>query len=55
MVAMSHSLNLEECANGIRSTVICPGDEAAAHAPSAGAGKGRKPGAHDPSRKTWAS
>ena len=28
MVAMSYSLNLEECANGIRSTVICPGDVA---------------------------
>jgi NAD(P)-dependent dehydrogenase (short-subunit alcohol dehydrogenase family) len=28
MVAMSHSLNLEECTNGIRSTVICPGDVA---------------------------
>jgi NADP-dependent 3-hydroxy acid dehydrogenase YdfG len=25
MVAMSHSLNLEECANGIRSSVLCPG------------------------------
>jgi NAD(P)-dependent dehydrogenase (short-subunit alcohol dehydrogenase family) len=28
MVAMSYSLNLEECANGIRSTVICPGEMA---------------------------
>ena len=28
VVAMSHSLNLEECCNGIRSTVICPGDVA---------------------------
>ena len=28
MAAMSYSLNLEECANGIRSTVICPGDVA---------------------------
>jgi NAD(P)-dependent dehydrogenase (short-subunit alcohol dehydrogenase family) len=28
MVAMSYSLNLEECTNGIRSTVICPGDVA---------------------------
>lgn len=28
MVAMSHSLNLEECANGIRSTVLCPGEVA---------------------------
>ena len=26
MVAMSHSINLEECLNGIRSTVICPGE-----------------------------
>jgi NADP-dependent 3-hydroxy acid dehydrogenase YdfG len=26
VVAMSHSLNMEECANGIRSTVICPGE-----------------------------
>ncbi|MDX2202501.1 MAG: SDR family oxidoreductase [Hyphomicrobiaceae bacterium] len=28
MVAMSHSLNLEECGNGIRSTVLCPGEVA---------------------------
>ncbi len=28
VVAMSHSINLEECANGIRSTVICPGEVA---------------------------
>jgi NAD(P)-dependent dehydrogenase (short-subunit alcohol dehydrogenase family) len=28
MVAMSHSINLEECANGIRSTVLCPGEVA---------------------------
>jgi NAD(P)-dependent dehydrogenase (short-subunit alcohol dehydrogenase family) len=28
VVAMSHSLNLEECCNGIRSTVICPGEVA---------------------------
>jgi NAD(P)-dependent dehydrogenase (short-subunit alcohol dehydrogenase family) len=28
VVAMSHSLNLEECTNGIRSTVICPGEVA---------------------------
>lgn len=28
MVAMSHSLNLEECANGIRSSVLCPGEVA---------------------------
>jgi NAD(P)-dependent dehydrogenase (short-subunit alcohol dehydrogenase family) len=28
MVAMSYSLNIEGCANGIRSTVICPGDVA---------------------------
>ncbi|RTL71104.1 MAG: SDR family oxidoreductase [Hyphomicrobiales bacterium] len=28
MVAMSHSLNLEECMNGIRSTVLCPGEVA---------------------------
>ncbi|WP_027283932.1 SDR family oxidoreductase [Rubritepida flocculans] len=26
VVAMSHSLNMEECGNGIRSTVICPGE-----------------------------
>ena len=28
MVAMSHSLNLEECRNGIRSCVVCPGEVA---------------------------
>lgn len=28
MVAMSHSLNLEECGNGIRSSVLCPGEVA---------------------------
>jgi NADP-dependent 3-hydroxy acid dehydrogenase YdfG len=28
MVAMSHSLNLEEGANGIRSSVLCPGEVA---------------------------
>lgn len=28
MVAMSHSLNLEEGMNGIRSTVLCPGEVA---------------------------
>jgi NADP-dependent 3-hydroxy acid dehydrogenase YdfG len=28
MVAMSHSINLEECTNGIRSCVICPGEVA---------------------------
>lgn len=28
MVAMSHSLNLEECGNGIRSMVVCPGEVA---------------------------
>jgi NADP-dependent 3-hydroxy acid dehydrogenase YdfG len=28
VVAMSHSLNMEECANGIRSTAICPGEVA---------------------------
>jgi NAD(P)-dependent dehydrogenase (short-subunit alcohol dehydrogenase family) len=28
MVAMSHSLNLEEGGNGIRSTVLCPGEVA---------------------------
>jgi NADP-dependent 3-hydroxy acid dehydrogenase YdfG len=27
-VAMSHSINLEECVNGIRSTCICPGEVA---------------------------
>jgi NADP-dependent 3-hydroxy acid dehydrogenase YdfG len=26
VVAMSHSLNMEEFSNGIRSTVICPGE-----------------------------
>ena len=28
VVAMSHSINMEECMNGIRSTVICPGEAA---------------------------
>lgn len=28
VVAMSESLNMEECANGIRSTVFCPGEVA---------------------------
>ena len=28
MVAMSHTLNLEECQNGIRSCVVCPGEVA---------------------------
>ncbi len=28
VVAMSHSINMEECANGIRSCVICPGEVA---------------------------
>ncbi len=28
MVAMSHSINCEECVNGIRSTVLCPGEVA---------------------------
>ncbi len=28
MVAMSHTLNLEECRNGIRSCVVCPGEVA---------------------------
>jgi len=28
MVAMSHTINLEECQNGIRSTVLCPGEVA---------------------------
>jgi NADP-dependent 3-hydroxy acid dehydrogenase YdfG len=28
VVAMSHSINLEECANGIRSTVLCPAEVA---------------------------
>jgi NAD(P)-dependent dehydrogenase (short-subunit alcohol dehydrogenase family) len=28
VVAMSHSINMEECMNGIRSTVICPGEVA---------------------------
>ena len=26
VVAMSHSINMEECVNGIRSCVICPGE-----------------------------
>jgi NADP-dependent 3-hydroxy acid dehydrogenase YdfG len=28
MVAMSHSLNIEECVNGIRSCALCPGEVA---------------------------
>jgi NADP-dependent 3-hydroxy acid dehydrogenase YdfG len=28
VVAMSHSINIEECINGIRSCVICPGEVA---------------------------
>jgi NADP-dependent 3-hydroxy acid dehydrogenase YdfG len=28
MVAMSHTINLEECGNGIRSCVLCPGEVA---------------------------
>jgi NADP-dependent 3-hydroxy acid dehydrogenase YdfG len=28
VVAMSHSINLEECENGIRSSVVCPGEVA---------------------------
>ena len=28
MVAMSHTINLEECRNGIRSCVVCPGEVA---------------------------
>jgi NADP-dependent 3-hydroxy acid dehydrogenase YdfG len=28
MVAMSHSINMEECVNGIRSTALCPGEVA---------------------------
>jgi NAD(P)-dependent dehydrogenase (short-subunit alcohol dehydrogenase family) len=28
VVAMSHSINMEECINGIRSTVVCPGEVA---------------------------
>jgi NADP-dependent 3-hydroxy acid dehydrogenase YdfG len=28
VVAMSHSINMEECMNGIRSTCICPGEVA---------------------------
>lgn len=28
VVAMSHTLNLEECEHGIRSTVVCPGEVA---------------------------
>jgi NADP-dependent 3-hydroxy acid dehydrogenase YdfG len=28
VVAMSHSINIEECANGIRSSVVCPGEVA---------------------------
>ena len=26
VVAMSHSINMEECQNGIRSTAVCPGE-----------------------------
>ena len=28
VVAMSHTINMEECANGIRSCVVCPGEVA---------------------------
>ena len=28
VVAMSHSINMEECVNGIRSSVLCPGEVA---------------------------
>ncbi len=28
VVAMSHTINLEECVNGIRSSVVCPGEVA---------------------------
>jgi NADP-dependent 3-hydroxy acid dehydrogenase YdfG len=28
VVAMSHTINMEECVNGIRSSVICPGEVA---------------------------
>ncbi|MGH7056334.1 MAG: SDR family oxidoreductase, partial [Acetobacteraceae bacterium] len=28
VVAMSHSINMEECVNGIRSTALCPGEVA---------------------------
>lgn len=28
VVALSHTVNLEECENGIRSTVVCPGEVA---------------------------
>ncbi len=28
LVAASHSINMEECSNGIRSCVICPGEVA---------------------------
>jgi NADP-dependent 3-hydroxy acid dehydrogenase YdfG len=28
VIAMSHSINIEECGNGIRSTVVCPGEVA---------------------------
>ncbi len=28
VVAMSHSINIDECVNGIRSTVFCPGEVA---------------------------
>ena len=28
VVAMSHSINMEECAHGIRSTALCPGEVA---------------------------
>jgi NADP-dependent 3-hydroxy acid dehydrogenase YdfG len=28
VVAMSHSINMEECVNGIRSCAVCPGEVA---------------------------
>jgi NADP-dependent 3-hydroxy acid dehydrogenase YdfG len=28
VVAMSHTINMEECVNGIRSCVVCPGEVA---------------------------
>jgi NADP-dependent 3-hydroxy acid dehydrogenase YdfG len=28
VVAMSHTINMEECVNGIRSSVVCPGEVA---------------------------
>lgn len=40
VVAMSHSINMEECVHGIRSTAICPGEVATPNSrPAAGSGE----------------